>query len=767
MRKHLGKSARRFSALTMAAVMVLGMPAVNVAAPSMINVKAAVQTTSTKTESQKLEDIFTTIDLMDATVSSLEKEMSAGNLTAKQLVQMYIDRINKYDKSLDLNSIISINPDAVKEAEQKDKDRAAGKAKGKLFGIPVVVKDNYDVKGMPTTAGCLSLENSIAPEDSYVVKKLKEEGAIILAKANMSEFASSGSNSRSTIGGTVHNAYDTSRTAAGSSGGTAVAVTANFATVGFGTDTGSSIRRPSSFSNLYGIRPSKGLTSISGVVPLIAARDVTGPICRTAEDMALMLETIAGTDTKDEYTVEADANSLKGEGYTSKLSENSLKGKKIGFLQNSIGYNVASDGTALESGRSVSMDSKVSGMVTKTLATLKKGGADIVNLDKIIPESLYTELRSSVPYADTGEYDLNKYFTELGDSAPYKTVADLIKTGYGVGYSNLYSDGTQTSFEDMENPYETEQYKKMWTAMKNFRTKISDILKENGIDAVLYVSQTDVCDKEESSNNHNNEASYINNFGPVAGLPDMMIPMGMSKTDESNGYDHALPLGMSMFSSYGNEATLMQIAYGYEQQAGESIRQQPYTTPALEDKNVDNFLDDLMDKVYSIDYSKYTVYPTAKIKKMETKYDVAAVTDTSDVYKTYKATKDLATAYDNVMNALSGHEKNTSTATATTGTKTVTVKAPAKVKIKSAKRTSAKKAKIKINKVTGASGYQISYSTSKKYTKKATTTLKTRKTTYTLKKLKNKKYYVKVRAYKLSGNKTVYGKWSATKTIKK
>lgn len=131
--------------------------------------------------------------------------------------------------------------------------------------------------------------------------------------------------------------------------------------------------------------------------------------------------------------------------------------------------------------------------------------------------------------------------------------------------STLYSDETETSFENMKNPYETEQYKKMWTAMKNFRTKISDILKENGIDAVLYVSQTDVCDKEESSNNHNNGAAYINNFGPVAGLPDMMIPMGMSKTDESNGYNHALPLGMSMFSSYGNEAALMQIAYSYEQ----------------------------------------------------------------------------------------------------------------------------------------------------------------------------------------------------------
>lgn len=204
----------------------------------------------TPSEVAKLENMFTTIDLMDATISELTQAMEKGQVTSKELVEMYIDRINAYDKQLELNSIISINPDAVAQAEELDKERAKGNIKGKLHGIPIIVKDNYDVGGLPTTAGCKALMNSIAPDDAFVVKKLKDAGAIILAKANMSEFASSGRNSRSTIGGAVHNPYDTTRTPAGSSGGTGVAITSNFAAAGLGTDTGSSVRAPSTMNNL-------------------------------------------------------------------------------------------------------------------------------------------------------------------------------------------------------------------------------------------------------------------------------------------------------------------------------------------------------------------------------------------------------------------------------------------------------------------------------------------------------------------------------------
>ena len=188
--------------------------------------------------SRKLEDLFTTVDLMDATITELQEEMTAGHLTSVQLTEMYIDRIRAYDEKLKLNSIISINPAALSDAAALDQERAEGKSRGPLHGIPIVVKANYDVAGMATSAGSNALAGMIASEDSFVVKRLKEAGAVILAQANMSEYATSGTDSRSTLGGVVHNAYDQTKTPAGSSGGTAVAVTCNFAAAGLGTDTG-------------------------------------------------------------------------------------------------------------------------------------------------------------------------------------------------------------------------------------------------------------------------------------------------------------------------------------------------------------------------------------------------------------------------------------------------------------------------------------------------------------------------------------------------
>lgn len=775
MRK-FSKTRKLFGALTLSTAMVFSMlPAMNV--NNTVTTYAA--TVTTVSEVEKLESMFTTIDLMDASISDLTKAMEKGEVTAKELVQMYIDRINAYDKSLDLNSIIMINPKALEQAEELDKERAAGKVRGSLHGIPIIVKDNYDVEGLPTSAGCLALKDSIAPDDSYAVKKLKEEGAIILAKANMSEFASSGANSRSTLGGVVHNSYDTERTAAGSSGGTAVAITANFATAGLGTDTGSSIRRPSSFSNLYGLRPSKGLTSIDGVVPLNADRDVTGPICRSAEDLAEIMDAIAGKDESDTYTSDAQAY-IPENGYTSYLNEDGLKGKKIGYLSNSFGYYVGTNDQALDSSKVVELDSKIAEMVENAKSNLEKAGAELVDVSDLIPESLITSLRQNTSYT-VFEWDLNTYFATLGENAPIKTAYQLINNyTYGVDYTNVSVRNPSESFEDMTDPRTTEGWSTMWNNMTTFRTTISNILKENGIDAVIYVSQTDVADIEKTSNNANNGASYINYFGPVAGLPDMMIPMGMSKTDSDNGYEHEMPLGMSMFSSYGNEETLIEMAYAYEKEAGSSIREMPYTTPALEDKNLDKYLEGLMDKVDSINYSEYTVYPQGKVNAMLSKYVKASDVDTSDVYSTYEAAYDLAVAYDAVMEKLEGNKvttkpdngssdnKSTTTTTTTVTTPASTTVKLAQSKIKSVSRTkSNKKIKISLNKQSKALGYQIKYSTSKKFKAGYTNDAMLTKTNTTLKGLKAKKnYYIKVRAYAVSNGKIVYSKWSKIKTVK-
>lgn len=614
-------------------------------------VSASAQTTETKT--QQVESLFTTSDLIDASITELQEELTAGNVTSAELVQMYLDRIEAYDKSLNLNAVISVNEEALSTAQALDEERAAGKVRGPLHGIPIIVKDNYDVEGLATSAGATALKDSIAPDDATVIAKLKEAGAIILAKANMSEFAMSGSNSRSTLGGTVHNSYDNTRTAAGSSGGTAVSVTANFAAAGLGTDTGSSIRRPSSFSNLYGLRPSTGLTSRDGVVPLNMDRDVTGPMCRTVEDLALLLDVMAGTDSADAWTADADSYIPEG-GYTSYLNKDGLEGKRIGYLMNSFGYYYkVEDGENVAADPAVELDSKIASIAENAINTLKAGGAELVDMSEMLPDSLIQELRNT-GYADVFEWDLNTYLASLGEDAPMKSMWDIKEDGgHMTGSINSAHDPETDPISD---PRETEEYAQMKAKMLKFRETVNEILAENDIDAVVFISQTDVADIEETSNNKNNAASYLNYFGPVAGLPEMMIPMGFAETDAENGYENAMPLGMSLFSSYGNEATLIEIAYAYEQAAGD-IRMAPSSVPALEDENLNAFLSSLMAEVSAMDPEAYT---SASWSAAALALADAQAVNPADVDATYAAALALAEAYDALTAASSSDEPSSS-----------------------------------------------------------------------------------------------------------
>ena len=629
----------------------------------------------TKTAVAQLEDLFTTIDIMDATAASLTEEMEKGNVTSEQLVQMYIDRIQAYDKKKKLNSIISINPNALEEAQALDEERAAGTVRGPLHGIPIVVKDNYDVAGTATTGGSLALANFISEKDAFTVQKLKAAGAVVIAKANLSEFASSAWNSHSLIGGDAHNPYDVTRTPAGSSGGTAIAVTANFATIGFGTDTGGSIRNPSSWCNLYGIRPSKGLTSIDGIIPLTAFKDTTGPMARTAEDMALALETMAGTDPNDDYTLEADADGLAADGYTKYLSADGLKGKRIGYLESSfvnrkiVGKN--DDGT--DKIEVKEPDPKVSQIIKRTRADLKKAGATLVDMSDVLPDDdlddTYVEY-FGLSFADTMEYDMNRYLYEHGDNAPYKTLKELVSTGkYGIDFTNLWDDPADIeeyadSFEETQSPYTLEvngyqRYKK-WDKILPDRAAFVDLMNQKNVDAIIFLVNTGVAVNDyddyfdameqinQSISTFNNQNAYL--FGVFYGCPDMVIPMGFSETDET--CPNPMPLGMHVVGKYGDEKTLMQIAYAYEQQAGPDIRQMPQTTPALKDANLNAYLEALMDEVYSIDYTAFGSKPEGKVRLMEKAYDRAATVDRSDPYAVYDAAYDLAKAYDKTVAAL-------------------------------------------------------------------------------------------------------------------
>lgn len=754
MRKHR-RFTRMFGALALSlALATTSIPALDINS----NQVYGIEKVETPSEVAKLENMFTTIDLMDATISELTQAMEKGQVTSKELVEMYIDRINAYDKQLELNSIISINPDAVAQAEELDKERAKGNIKGKLHGIPIIVKDNYDVGGLPTTAGCKALMNSIAPDDAFVVKKLKDAGAIILAKANMSEFASSGRNSRSTIGGAVHNPYDTTRTPAGSSGGTGVAITSNFAAAGLGTDTGSSVRAPSTMNNLFGLRVSLGLTSRDGIVPLSLDNDIAGPLCRSAQDLALMLSVMAGTDSNDAWTKDSDSM-IPADGYTPYLKADGLKGKKIGYLQNSFGYYYNNKGEAVENPKEIAACMKK--IVERTKINLKKGGAELVDMSEILPDSLIASLRSNTGVGSVFEWDLNNYFASLGENAPIKSVYDLVTNyTYGVDYTNVYVRNPATSLAEMTNPRSLESYTNAVTNRLKFRNEVNKILKDNGIDAVMFVPYTQPANKEADSQNasYANSASYTSHFGPTAGLPEMAIPMGLCDTDEALGYDKEMPMGFNLFTSYGNEKELIEIAYGYQEISGyENIRTAPYTTPALEDKDLDKYLDSLMEKVDTINYDNYTAYPQGKIQVMINKYAKAADVDESDVYATYSAAYDLAKAYDKVMDVLDENVKTVKV-----------VKAPGKAKITKTTRTKNNKSvKLSLKKLSGAKGYEVKYSTGTKFSKKTTKTIYTAKTTFTIKNLKkNKKYYVKVRAYVKNGTSKKYGAWSAVKTIK-
>ena len=470
--------------------------------------------------SAQFNALFTTEELMDATVSELIDAMISNRLTAQKLVQMYIDRMEAYDRSLGLNCIISINPAALEEAKRADEALASGRILGRLHGIPVLVKDNIDVEGMATTCGDINRRHEIADADARVITLLKEEGAIILGKTNMSEYAVSGAESSSTMGGTVHNAYDLKRTPAGSSGGTAVAITCNFAAVGLGTDTSSSIRRPASFANIVGLRPSFGLVSQYGLYCLNEGQDIIGPMCRTVEDTALLLDILAGSDPNDRESANADQY-IPTEGYLDSLNAGGLEGKRIGYLASSFGTGYRP------------LDDKIQGLAEQARQTLISGGAELVDLSAV-----------------------------LTDDQIYRWSIRNARSACG-----------------------------------EIREAVAEILEENRIDGVIYLSQLDVAELQNYAwdESNNNPTGYINVFGPIGGLPEVMVPMGFSETDPEKGFDYPLPLGLSIFSGYGEDAEVLELAYAFEQLV--QARQQPPFTPALADANLEALAAQLLREV--------------------------------------------------------------------------------------------------------------------------------------------------------------------------
>ncbi len=488
--------------------------------------------------------------LREATIAGLHSAMQRGKLTAVQLVQHYLDRIDAYDKQGPyLNSIILINPKALAEARRLDSLYAAtGKLVGPLHGIPVVVKDNYDTYDMPTTNGTLAMKNSIPPDDAFVIRKIREAGAILIAKANLAEFAYTGSYSVSSIlPGYSRNPYDTKRTTAGSSGGTAAAIAADFGTVGLGTDTGSSIRGPSAHQALVGFRCTLGLISRDGIAPLALTNDTGGPICRTVEDAVRLLDVMAGYDKADTITIRSQGKIPAS--YQPFLDKNGLKGARIGVVRQLCMPKNA--------------DPQVYALFNRALDELRAAGATVIDSVRVPQLDTITKSFDTIPQL---RRDFDRYLLSLGPNAPHKSLASIIK-------SKQYHPYLEKALLDAQADTLDPEQHKGWAKNLGLRAKLRELviraMDSTGVDALVYPSFSYpprlLGDLNTPSGTNNNALS------PPTGFPAFTVPMGFTYG--------TLPAGLQFFGRPFSEPTLIRLCYGYEQATHHRIP--PDSTPVL------------------------------------------------------------------------------------------------------------------------------------------------------------------------------------------
>ncbi|WP_082220320.1 amidase family protein [Domibacillus robiginosus] len=481
------------------------------------------------------KELVEQFDIEEATISEMSAAMEEGKLTSEELVRFYLDRIEKFDQQgPKINSMISLNEQAIETAQQLDREREEGKIRGALHGIPIVLKDNYDTVDMPTTAGSLSLEGSMAPDDAFQTAKLREEGAIIIGKANLHEFAF-GFNTYSSLGGQTLNPYDLTRYPGGSSGGTGAAVASNFAAAGLGTDTGGSIRIPATFNSLVGIRPTMGLASRDGIIPLALTQDVGGPLARTVEDAALVLDAIAGYDEADPVTEKG--NGHIPDSYTDYLDKDGLDGARIGVVRALFGE-----------------DEQVIKATEQAIDDMEALGAEVINveipnLDKIMA---YPSL-SSYEF----KFQLNDYLASLGEKAPVKSLSEVIASG-------KYHPSLEEALKAREAKVSLDDpaYVDIVTNRPKVTTEnLMTVYSSQDVDALMYPTSTMLPQKIGSDQG----AGTNNRLSPFSGYPAMSVPIGFSK--------EGLPIGMELLGTAFSEPTLIKLAYSYQE--GTHHREKP------------------------------------------------------------------------------------------------------------------------------------------------------------------------------------------------
>jgi Asp-tRNA(Asn)/Glu-tRNA(Gln) amidotransferase A subunit family amidase len=474
--------------------------------------------------------------VQETTIAKVHAAFRDGSLTCAQLVNTYLDRIKQYDESTGLNAIVMTNPDAGKRAVLLDNEYKTTGQLRDLHCVPVILKDNFDTADMPTSGGSMVLKNSIPPDDAFMVRKLREAGAIIIAKSNMAEWAFSPYFTVSSTLGETRNAYDLERVPAGSSGGTASAVAANFGLVGMGTDTGNSIRGPASHLALVGMRSTIGATSRDGVIPLLLNRDIAGPMTRTVEDAARVFNVIDGYDPNDPETKSSEGK--LPDDYLKYLKKDGLKGVRIGVLRD-----ISDEPTA---------DPEILKLFERALNDMRALGAVIIDPFDIDD---FDHLTKATGFCSRFRYDINNYLATLGPKLETNKLKDIVATNQ---FHESSKGGMQWAMSQNVPPEQQEipcVDVEGDPRRKALRDAVVQAMDEQNVDVIVYPTWNNpprlIGDLESP---HGNNSPII---APHSGQPAITVPMGFTQ--------QGLPAGLQLLGRPFSEAKLFKFAYAYEQ----------------------------------------------------------------------------------------------------------------------------------------------------------------------------------------------------------
>lgn len=477
-------------------------------------------------------------DVFEASVAEIRAAILTGETTTREVTKQYLERIEAYDD--ELNALITVNDRALERAENLDEQLEESGPVGPLHGIPIILKDNIDTDDMPTTGGNVLFEDTVPPDDAYLTAQLRSAGGIILAKANLGEFARG---SLSSLGGQTYNPYDLDRSPGGSSAGPGAAIAANLATLGVGTDTGGSVRIPAVFNSLVGLRPTTGLISRDGIIPLSETLDTAGPMTKTVADAAAMLDVMAGYDPSDLATGES-IGKIPEDGYTSHLNVDGLNGARLGVIREYIEEDP--EETGIEAGQ----PSVVTDLIESAIGDLEAAGATVVdpvtipNLDELVSEGYVTGFEF--------ERDLNEYLDELGDAAPVETQQEILESGTIEG-------GIIERFEasrdiDVETLDENVEYLSGLRARQTLREHLFAVMAENDLDALIYPTAS----RTPAEIDADRPSGINTTLSPVAAFPSITVPAGYTSETE-------LPVGLEFLARPFEEPLMLELAYSYEQ----------------------------------------------------------------------------------------------------------------------------------------------------------------------------------------------------------